>query len=602
MRLLCAIAAVGIVNCFEIGGGRQVVMRRMTASVRQWTAEAREAADDALHTMRECVQYARGSASLSTECGQAWRRAWLAQGSLCVFALVLSSLRPPCYSYDLSMQMIRRWLGAIYAVGFSIALRTNGPLIGSRGLSPAWKLLRRYELALQRHNATSLRDKILALPTLLWLARTTNSSEAVHEVAEIDSWLNMLAGIGLACAAVAATSGGWLLSRGALTACYGCYLSIASVGHPFYAYGWESQLLETTFLAVFFGPIAMRWLCFKTMLGAGLIKERAKRRTTDAWRDLTAMTTFFETQPAPGPLSRRLHFLPRPVLLFATASNHVIELFAPWLLLLTPVFGRTPLLAYGLTHFAFQLTLCFSGNLSFLNYLTMAPALACFDDALWHAKHAAAPCFARGLELPGLMALAWLNVPVYNNLFAPSSQRKPAPPRQAMNAQFDRYLAGLNLRPFRLANAYGAFGSVSTTRDELVVQGSRGALDDWQWREYLFKASPALNDTRAPQIAPWHLRLDWQKWISACRGRDAANERWFLAFLVALLRNDPHVLRLLRHNPFSRTTPPAHVRVLVYRYKFAPLCSPELWTRELKTTLLRPVSLHELQAALTSID
>ena len=59
--------------------------------------------------------------------------------------------------------------------------------------------------------------------------------------------------------------------------------------------------------------------------------------------------------------------------------NHVAELVAPW-------FGFGPRMtrhAAGGVIVLFQGTLILSGNLSFLNWLTIVPALACFDDPVW---------------------------------------------------------------------------------------------------------------------------------------------------------------------------------------------------------------------------
>ena len=50
----------------------------------------------------------------------------------------------------------------------------------------------------------------------------------------------------------------------------------------------------------------MRWLAFRMMLGAGLIKLRGD----PCWRDLTCLNYHFETQPIPGPLSSWFHNLP----------------------------------------------------------------------------------------------------------------------------------------------------------------------------------------------------------------------------------------------------------------------------------------------------
>lgn len=52
-------------------------------------------------------------------------------------------------------------------------------------------------------------------------------------------------------------------------------------------------------------------------------------------------------------------------------GNHAVELAAPWLLLL----GRDARAVGGAIQIVFQLILILSGNLSFLNYITIAPAI-----------------------------------------------------------------------------------------------------------------------------------------------------------------------------------------------------------------------------------
>src|SRR5205085_5085315 len=117
----------------------------------------------------------------------------------------------------------------------------------------------------------------------------------------------------------------------------------------------------------------LRWLIFRIMVGAGLIKLRGD----PCWRDLTCLRYHYETQPVPNPFSRVLHFAPPWVATAGTLLNHVTELGAPWLMLM----GRAATRAAGLVFLTFQIILIVSGNLSFLNWLTIVPALACFDDA-----------------------------------------------------------------------------------------------------------------------------------------------------------------------------------------------------------------------------
>ena len=57
--------------------------------------------------------------------------------------------------------------------------------------------------------------------------------------------------------------------------------------------------------------------------------------------------------------------------------NHVVELGASWLLL-APFRALSTL--GGAIQICFQLAILISGNLSFLNYLTILPFVWCFDD------------------------------------------------------------------------------------------------------------------------------------------------------------------------------------------------------------------------------
>ena len=74
-----------------------------------------------------------------------------------------------------------------------------------------------------------------------------------------------------------------------------------------------------------------------------------------------------------------------------------------------------------------------------------------------------------------------------------------------MNASFD---------PFHLVNTYGAFGTVGRRRFEVIVEGTDGEPDDDSaWREYEFKGKPGDPRRMPPQVAPYHLRLDWLMWF-----------------------------------------------------------------------------------------
>ncbi|KAH8053613.1 hypothetical protein JL722_9458 [Aureococcus anophagefferens] len=506
-------------------------------------------------------------------------------------------------SFGAARALAARGVAGLYGVGFLMALRQNRALVGSRGLSPGGG------------DATPRRGSprgggVEAAPTLLWFCYQGKELDAPKKRVSLDAGLDVVAASGLACAAPLFLFGagggpGWL----ALAGCYACYLSLATVGAPGSACSRSLALLQDH---------ARR----------GLIKLRARGRATDGWFDLSAMSTFFETQPLPGPLSRRLHFLPKAAHRFATASNHVIELFAPALLPLGLALscvggavgglGRAATAGYGLVHILFQGALVASGNLSFLNYLTMVPAHvlrrrvprergpggrgavppADPDRQSARGRARRPPPLAQPADLENLAARR------RGDLTAGAA-------RQAMNSTFDRVVdvrpayraLGLsddaprpvNLRAFRLANA--GRRSVNDRKNALVVEGKRDGED---WREYDFRALPADPTAKLRQVSPWHWRLDWQLWISACRGRDATTERWFLTLLHKLATNDEATSSLLNENPFAAGDPPSQVRVSQYTYKFAPLDDPDgrVWTREQSGVLLKPTDAASLKVAL----
>jgi hypothetical protein len=397
------------------------------------------------------------------------------------------------------------------------------------------------------------------------------------------------------------------VSHGALQlALWVIYASFVHVGQIFYRYGWEFQLLETGMLAVFLapwsswrasGPLSLgqtrvppvviwllRWLVFRVMLGAGLIKLRGD----PCWRDLTCLDFHFETQPNPNPASFWFHHAPHAVHVAGVLLNHAAELVAPWF-----VFGfRRWRHAAGGVIVAFQAVLIASGNLSFLNWLTIVPALACFDDALLSRAIPAAfrarvlsrlasvgpPRTVRRASLGYAVVVAVLSVAPVVNL-ASSDQR--------MNSTFD---------PLALVNTYGAFGSVDRSRYEAILEGTR---DDppgpgSTWREYPLPCAPGDPARRPCLVTPYQHRLDWQMWFvgnGAARGESVEQEPWLVHLVWQLLRGEPEARRLLAADPFP-DAPPGAIRIGIWRYAFAPASSSTWWTRERVGELLPPVSVR----------
>jgi hypothetical protein len=161
---------------------------------------------------------------------------------------------------------------------------------------------------------------------------------------------------------------------------------------------------------------------------------------------------------------------------------------------------------------------------------------------------------------------------------------------QRMNLSFNR---------LHLVNSYGAFGSVTRVRNEVIIEGTDAvSIDsDTTWHAYEFKGKPGDLRRRPPQVAPYHLRLDWLMWFAALSSAYA--EGWFAALAIKLLQGDRATLRLLRSNPFP-DAPPRFVRARLYRYRFT---TPQerhdtgaWWARELVGEYMPAIALDSAGA------
>ena len=462
--------------------------------------------------------------------------------------------------YWLSRLVIQRGLAAVYLVAFLSAANQFRALIGEHGLLPVPEFLERVPF----RRAPSLfqlsySDRLFA--TVAWTGVALSAVLAAGAADHVPLW-----------AAMAAWALLWAL-----------YLSIVNVGQTWYAFGWESLLLEAGALAVFLGnertapPVLvlwlMRWLVFRVEFGAGLIKMRGDA----CWRDLTCLYYHHETQPMPGPLSWFFHHLPKRLHRIETAANHFAQLVVP-VALFTP---QPVASAAACLIVVTQLWLILSGNFSWLNWLTVVLAVSAFDGSLVAAPPAlpAAPVAYEAVVLAFTALVVVLSYWPVRNLMSR---------RQQMNVSFNR---------LHLVNAYGAFGSINRIRLEVAVEGTDEPVitPHTVWREYGFKGKPGDPRRLPRQFAPYHLRLDWLMWFAGISASYAWP--WFVPFLGKLLQGDPVTLRLLRTNPFP-DAPPTHVRARLYHYRFTDRATLRAtgawWRRTLVREYLPPVSLESL--------
>ncbi|KAE8578938.1 hypothetical protein XENTR_v10023837 [Xenopus tropicalis] len=476
-------------------------------------------------------------------------------------------------SFWLTRIVLLRAIAAIYFVAFLVAFQQNKQLIGDSGLLPCKLYLKNIK---QYFGGKIGLEAVSHAPSLLWLL----------DWAHMDTHLDNIALVGLAISFFILVSG--CANMILMVTLWILYHSLVGVGQIWYSFGWESQILETGFLGIFLCPFwtlsrtpqrtppsgiviwAFRWLIFRIMLGAGLIKIRGDR----CWRDLTCMDYHYETQPVPNPLAYYMHRNPWWFHQFETLFNHFIELVVPFFIFL----GRRMCLVHGILQVLFQVLLILSGNLSFLNWLTILPSIACFDDASLgflfssnkgSVKHQVSEiqaeksagggpsktygCYVRQLVHLSLgVLIIFLSVPVVLNLLSS---------KQVMNTSFN---------PLKIVNTYGAFGSITKERTEVVLQGTSssdpsdpGAV----WEDYEFKCKPG-NLTRPPcVISPYHYRLDWLMWFAAFQTYE--QNEWIIHLAGKLLANDRSASSLIAVNPFYEREPPRWIRGEHFRYKFS---------------------------------
>ncbi|HHH28118.1 MAG TPA: lipase maturation factor family protein [Polyangiaceae bacterium] len=515
--------------------------------------------------------------------------------------------RPSPASHWLTRAVVLKGLGAIYVIAFAILVHQGPGLIGERGITPADGYV----------------DRLVAGGVGFWdqptIFRWLGASDAVLASA---AWVGLIGAVamalGVANALLALVL--WVL-----------YLSFVHVGQVWYGYGWEILLLEAGFLAVFYAPLTtisawsprsppaplvtwlFRWLLFRLMFGAGLIKLRGD----PCWRELTCLMWHYETQPVPSPVSWLLHQAPPWFHTLGTLFNHAVELVVPF-----AIFAPRPWRTIaGILLIAFQVSLIVSGNLAFLNWLTVVVALACFDDeplsrlvpGRWRMRlqerlalqersalqERAAQC--RGATPPWrarrgqLVAVALLASVV--GVLSLNPVMNMLSPTQAMNRSYD---------PFHLVNTYGAFGSVGRERYEIVIEGTEAASPEGaSWTEYELPCKPGDPRRRPCLITPYHLRLDWQAWFVPLGRADPRNHPWLYRLLGRLLEAERSVVALFDADPFAGRRP-RWVRVQLYRYRFAvgppapsegPVKGDAWWYRTLVRELVPPLSLEDFRDA-----
>lgn len=491
-------------------------------------------------------------------------------------------VEPP--DYLLTRWIFLRLLGLIYLVAFvSLGTQVTG-LVGHGGILPAGQYLSAIK---QQCDAQGIGwERYHLLPTLCWF----NTSDAfLHFQCLAGIVLAGLLVFGIAPAPCLALL--WLL-----------YLSLVTIGQDFLGFQWDNLLLEAGFLAIFFSPLTWRprladppssrlvlWLfrllLFKLMFSSGCVKLLSHDPN---WRNLTALTFHYHTQPLPTWLAWYANQLPLWFQKLSCAGMFAIELGAPWLIF----FPRRIRFGGAAAVASLQCLILLTGNYTFFNGLTLALCLLLLDDFVLQSflPRKFSGLFQGSLPWSGWQWSKMATVPVAVvftavSLFQVVSLSGPIS-RLWLPAEF----LESEVAPFRTVNSYGLFAVMTTNRYEIVVEGSN---DGTNWLAYEFKYKPGDVNRRPAFVAPFQPRLDWQMWFAAL-GSYRENP-WFVHFCERLLQGSPEVLALLEKNPFPKK-PPVFIRARLYLYQFTDFAerraSGAWWKREPAGDYLPAVSLR----------
>ena len=409
------------------------------------------------------------------------------------------------------------------------------------------------------------------------------------------------------------------------------YLSFYSVatlpGVGFWHYGWDFQLLETGFLAIFLESPSLlrpvecskkhpekgtkyseagstviiwcfRWLAFRVMLGAGLSKVRAQEPCWTYDR-MDCLAYHYQTTGNPTPMAWLLHRMPLAWHWAEVAANHVTELVLPWLLICP---FRFPRLLAASAQIVFQAILVFGGNYAFLNHLTCVPLIACFDDtairstAMGLRRFTRKFCRTSETEAPHEEFFSSkIQISEKGNSSSSSSSNDTKSGSWLVDhargilhviialcvAVLIAYKSRAPLRnlfgphpwlktfdDLYLVNSYGVFGTITKRRLEIVLEFSveeNPGPKDWQEMEFYCKPDVV---TKIPcATSPYYHRLDWETWIDVTAMENPRLPPYLQKLAILIMEGDIDVANLVR-TEFS-TRLPKYFRPIFYEYFYS---------------------------------
>jgi len=460
--------------------------------------------------------------------------------------------------------LIPRWiflraLGLIFFSAFySFAQQVHG-LIGERGILPAGAYLQQVSEALP--DAT----RFWYTPSIFWLRSG-------------DAALTIAVATGIVCSLLLVAN---IWPRAMTAICTLVFLSFIATLQDFASYQSDGMLLEAGFISIFFAPsgfrpglgaldppsrfslFMLRWEWFRIYFESGLVKLLSG---DVHWRNFTAMDDYYQNGPLPAWPGWYVQHLPHWYHAATVALTLAVELFIVWALFAP---RRWRIACFAVVT-ALQIGIIATANYAFLNYLVLMLGFLLLDDAAiawlvarmsWLPSRTSkdiaradstAPVAPRRRPrvLVETFALAWIFYATLWAFLSPGTSSVLAIPEHA-------------LAPFRIANAYGLFATMTVARYEIEFQGSNDG--GRTWTAYPFRYKPQDITERPGIYAPYQPRFEWNLWFASLAPWRGST--WVVATQARLADGSDEVLSLFRRDPFGGH-PPAMVRTVLWQYWF----------------------------------
>eukprot|EP00924_Labyrinthula_sp_SR-Ha-C_P008974 maker-scaffold_2-snap-gene-8.36-mRNA-1 protein AED:0.01 eAED:0.01 QI:60/1/0.75/1/1/1/4/0/693 len=313
---------------------------------------------------------------------------------LCWIWVVATHTERKKVSYEIPRILILRSMCLVYSFAFYTNLVQASGLYGENGLYPVYESFQEFQ---QLKFVKNEGRPTPIFHVLNYLSGTFANTSSYLNSFDDYLFVTGAAGLVLSMVCFCAKSSSFLFRfSGTYILLWTCYLTIINSGSQFLiGYGWEWLTLEVGFLCVFLADFVPRkentqtiktewimylfkWVLFRVLLGAGLSKIGSN--SSRCWLELTCTTTHYFTQPMPTIFSWPMHFLPRWFHKTEVLLTSVEQLALPFFIF-SPF--RTAVYMAAVLEVSFQLVLIFTGNYAHINYITLVPALALFDDSFF---------------------------------------------------------------------------------------------------------------------------------------------------------------------------------------------------------------------------